>query len=78
MIGSMMLQSATSDGIRSASDGRRETNGSDDSSENLIEVGRGWDWRKGIRRDSKGSDVLRILRVGLAREMAAGWVKGAV
>ena len=78
MIGSMMLESATSDGIRSASNDRHGMNGNDGISQDPKHVERGWDWRKGIRKDSKGSDVLRMLRVGLARELAMGWVDGAV
>lgn len=31
---------------------------------------RGWDWRKGLGKDAKGEDVLRILRLGLAKELA--------
>ncbi|KAI9778940.1 MAG: hypothetical protein M1835_004806 [Candelina submexicana] len=38
------------------------------------EVKRGWDWRKGITREGKAEDVLRILRVGLAKELARGWI----
>jgi len=36
---------------------------------------RGWDWRKGIRKDAKGQDVLRMLRLGLARKIANYWVE---
>lgn len=31
---------------------------------------RGWDWRAGLPEDAKGEDVLRILRVGLARKLS--------
>lgn len=31
---------------------------------------RGWDWRKGLSRDAKGKDVLRILRRMLAKHIA--------
>lgn len=31
---------------------------------------RGWDWRKGLGKDAKGEDVLRIIRLGLAKELA--------
>lgn len=37
-------------------------------------VKRGWDWRKGVRGDAKGEDVLRVLRLGLARDMAKAWI----
>ena len=39
-------------------------------------VKRGWDWRKGVRSDAKGEDVLRVLRLGLARDMAKAWIIG--
>ena len=35
---------------------------------------RGWDWRKGLARDTKGEDVLRILRLGLAKDIARHWI----
>lgn len=35
---------------------------------------RGWDWRKGLAEDTKGEDVLRILRLGLANEIARHWI----
>lgn len=35
---------------------------------------RGWDWRKGLAKDAKGEDVLRILRLGLAKEIARHWI----
>jgi hypothetical protein len=34
---------------------------------------RTWDWRKGLEKDTRASDVLKILRLGLARELARGW-----
>lgn len=37
---------------------------------------RGWDWRTGFERGAKGEDVVRVLRVGLAREMGRLWVEG--
>lgn len=33
-------------------------------------VQRGWDWREGLPRNVKGSDVLRRLRVTLAKELS--------
>lgn len=40
-------------------------------------VKRGWDWRKGmVGRDASGEDVLRILRLGLAREISRAWIEG--
>lgn len=35
-------------------------------------VQRGWDWRAGLPEDAKGSDILRILRLGLARGLSFG------
>jgi hypothetical protein len=38
-------------------------------------VGRkGWDWRKGLKRTSKGEDVLMILRMQLADRIAEAWM----
>ena len=37
---------------------------------------RGWDWRTGIGKGTKGNDVLRVLRLGLAKEVARAWVDG--
>lgn len=43
-------------------------------------VKRAWDWRRGVAmtvgRSAKGSDVLRILRVGIAKEVGKGWAEG--
>lgn len=35
---------------------------------------RGWDWRSGISANTTGEDVLRILRLGLARDLAKAWL----
>lgn len=35
-----------------------------------IDIKRGWDWRAGLVAGMKGADVLRILRLGLASELA--------
>ncbi|CAJ0539635.1 Ff.00g071510.m01.CDS01 [Fusarium sp. VM40] len=40
-------------------------------------VNRGWDWRKGWLATSKGDDVLRKLRLGLAKDLAALWLEDA-
>ncbi|KAI9710029.1 MAG: hypothetical protein M1828_002332 [Chrysothrix sp. TS-e1954] len=37
------------------------------------EVDRAWDWRAGFAHDADGRDVLRILRVQIAREVARVW-----
>lgn len=36
---------------------------------------KGWDWRVGFKRDSKGKDVLSVLRLALAKEVADGWME---
>ncbi|PNY26223.1 aconitate hydratase, mitochondrial [Tolypocladium capitatum] len=40
-------------------------------------VHRGWDWRKGWLANTKGEDVLRKLRLGLAKDLAAMWLEEA-
>ncbi|KAF2401876.1 hypothetical protein EJ06DRAFT_491714 [Trichodelitschia bisporula] len=40
------------------------------------EVKRGWDWRKGLKRDARGEEVLRVLRLALAEEVARVWMEG--
>lgn len=40
------------------------------------EIKRGWDWRTGLEVGMKGSDVLRILRLGLARELSVAVMRG--
>ncbi|KIW08908.1 uncharacterized protein PV09_00827 [Verruconis gallopava] len=40
------------------------------------DVKRGWDWRKGLKRNLKGEDVLRILRLQLAEKVADAWADG--
>ena len=37
---------------------------------------KGWDWRKGMDEGANGEDVVRILRLGLARDVAACWMRG--
>lgn len=67
LIGSDMLESAR---VRSVS---REGSGSSSAvlvprpGERKGALQRGWDWRAGLAEDAKGEDVLRILRLGLAR-----------
>ena len=41
------------------------------------EVKRGWDWRKGVKSNAKGEDVLRVLRLGLAQDIAKGWIEAS-
>lgn len=37
---------------------------------------RAWDWRKGFNKDASGGDVIRVLRLGIAREMARAYAQG--
>ena len=37
---------------------------------------KGRDWRAGMASNAKGEDVLRILRLDLAKEMARHWIQG--
>ena len=37
-------------------------------------ITRGWDWRRGITASTTGEDVLRILRLGLAKDLAKAWL----
>lgn len=76
LVGSFMLESESSMGgggdgggsgvmVKAPKDG-----GKGDSAK------RGWDWRKGVGREALGSDVLRILRLSLARDISRAWVEG--
>jgi hypothetical protein len=40
-------------------------------------VKRGWDWRHGISASTTGDDVLRILRLGLAKDLAKAFLMEA-
>ncbi|KAF2853384.1 hypothetical protein T440DRAFT_304146 [Plenodomus tracheiphilus IPT5] len=42
------------------------------------DVRRGWDWRKGFGQGKGGEDVLRVLRLGVAREVARAFADGEV
>ncbi len=37
-------------------------------------IKRGWDWRRGISATTTGDDLLRILRLGLAKDLAKAWL----
>jgi len=37
-------------------------------------IKRGWDWRSGITATTTSEDVLRILRLGLAKDLAKAWL----
>lgn len=38
-------------------------------------IQRGWDWRKGWNASTKAEDVLRKLRLGLAKDLATLWLE---
>jgi hypothetical protein len=40
-------------------------------------VKRAWDWRRGISAGTSGDDLLRILRLGLAQDLAKAWLAEA-
>jgi hypothetical protein len=40
-------------------------------------IKRGWDWRKNASANMKGDDLLRILRLGLAKALADAWLREA-
>jgi len=67
LVGSSMLESEPSGGM----------NGSRALIRPEEEEKRGWDWRKGLGEDVKGEDVLRILRLGLAKDIAKHWITSA-
>lgn len=66
LIGSEMLQPQA-----------RSKESSDDSSGVLVNghAKRAWDWRRGLDKSAKGEEVLRILRLGLAKEVSRSWVE---
>ena len=68
LVGSEMLEGAGTSGERGATNGLLGKGKSKD-------VKRGWDWRLRLSKDAKGSDVLRILRLGLAKEVARTWTE---
>ena len=59
-----MLDSHSSDGIGSS---RAPAKAQEDKK-------RGWDWRKGLAEDAKGEDVLKMLRLGLSKDIARHWI----
>ncbi|KAL8996378.1 MAG: hypothetical protein Q9169_004101 [Polycauliona sp. 2 TL-2023] len=64
----------------------RESTGSEGVMVNMVEksnavvakgdeVRRGWDWRKRLGPDTTGPGLLRMLRLGLAKDIARAWVE---
>lgn len=35
---------------------------------------RGWDWRRGLRADTSAEEVLSMLRLGIAKDLARCWI----
>ncbi|KAL8920546.1 MAG: hypothetical protein Q9208_006168 [Pyrenodesmia sp. 3 TL-2023] len=65
----------------------RESTGSEGVMVNMVEnassavvnkedAQRGWDWRKGVNADTSGAELLKRMRLGLARDIARAWVEG--
>lgn len=76
LVGSEMLGESVTSGGGSGSmvklgERQRKTEGK------VGEVKRGWDWRKGVQSSAKGEDILRVLRLALAKDMARAWVEGS-
>ena len=42
------------------------------------ETKRGWDWRRGFGKNAKGEDLVRVLRLGVAREIGRAFAEGEV
>lgn len=38
-------------------------------------IKRGWDWRRNLDAKTTGVDVLRVLRLGLAKDLAKAWLR---
>lgn len=38
-------------------------------------IKRGWDWRSGIKAGMAADDILRVLRLGLAKDLARAWLR---
>ncbi|TAQ90067.1 hypothetical protein B7494_g1614 [Chlorociboria aeruginascens] len=38
------------------------------------DIRRGWDWRQAVSAGTTGDDILRILRLGLAKDLAKAWL----
>jgi len=68
LVGSSMLEESE---VSSNMGRRRRSSGG-----GVLDAKRGWDWRKGLKREAKGEDLLRILRLGLARDVARVWIGG--
>ena len=45
---------------------------------NVDDAKRAWDWRKGFNKDATGKDIIRVLRLALAKETARAFAEGEV
>ncbi|KAK0668813.1 hypothetical protein QBC41DRAFT_356240 [Cercophora samala] len=75
--GNLMLAGAGSGPGRVASELSKSLSGG--AGGRVGNVKRGWDWRvgEGIGRNTKGQEVMRRLRLGLAKDVAGLWLEGA-
>lgn len=39
---------------------------------------RGWDWRRGFPKGASGEDIIRVLRLGIAKEIGRAFAEGEV
>ncbi|EDN07927.1 nuclear pore complex subunit Nup85 [Histoplasma capsulatum] len=74
LIGSEMLesQSRQQDGGRTSVENSGVLIPRPNSKQGAAKVKRGWDWRTRINRDVKGEDILRILRLQIAKGLSFG------
>lgn len=71
LVGSSLLNSKESMDVDRRMVGSSESWGMVSSGD----VKRGWDWRKGLQRLSKGEDVLAILRLAIGERVADAWME---
>ena len=64
LVSSSLLESLSSDSTDHAMADSKDTPA----------VEKGWDWREGMPERSEAGDLLRMLRLGLARNLARSWV----
>ncbi|KAL4917110.1 hypothetical protein BDW62DRAFT_184625 [Aspergillus aurantiobrunneus] len=69
IIGSDMLESARTRSLSGSAEGSGVLV---PGSEGAVQSEREWDWRAGLADDTKGEDVLRMLRLGLASGLSFG------
>lgn len=44
----------------------------------IDEAKRGWDWRRGFGKGATGEDIIRVLRLGVAREIGRAFAEGEI